>query len=200
MEAVEKAKAEATAKAKAEAEEKAKAETAAKAKAEAAEKAKAETAAKAKAEAEEKAKADAAAKAKAEAAEKAKAETAVKAKAEAEEKAKAEAAAKAKAEADAIEKAKADDAELARLTKQIKIKVKNNWIHPSFDTQGLKCVVRVKLLPDGTVRDVTIISSSGDEIFDRSVENAVNAASPLPIPADAELRKKFREIEFPFTL
>ncbi|HHS9922312.1 TPA: colicin-like pore-forming protein [Klebsiella variicola subsp. variicola] len=99
------AKAEAVAKAKAEAEAKAKAEAAAKAKAEAEAKAKAEAAAKAKAEAEAKAKAEAAAKAKAEAEAKAKAEAAAKAKAEAEAKAKAEAEAKAKAEADAVKDA-----------------------------------------------------------------------------------------------
>ncbi|EPY4925417.1 colicin-like pore-forming protein [Klebsiella variicola] len=99
------AKAEAVAKAKAEAEAKAKAEAAAKAKAEAEAKAKAEAAAKAKAEAEAKAKAEAAAKAKAEAEAKAKAEAEAKAKAEAEAKAKAEAEAKAKAEADAVKDA-----------------------------------------------------------------------------------------------
>ncbi|EOL9040741.1 S-type pyocin domain-containing protein [Cronobacter sakazakii] len=97
-------KAEAAAKAKAEA------EAAAKAKAEAEAKAKAEAAAKAKAEAEAKAKAEAAAKAKAEAEAKAKAEAAAKAKAEAEAKAKAEAAAKAKAE----EETKARDALFAK--------------------------------------------------------------------------------------
>ena len=101
-------KAEADARAKAEAAAKAKAEAEAKAKAEAAAKAKAEAEAKAKAEAEAKAKAEAAAKAKAEAEAKAKAEAAAKAKAEAEAKAKAEAAAKAKAEAEAKAKAEAD--------------------------------------------------------------------------------------------
>ncbi|HIC1257878.1 TPA: colicin-like pore-forming protein [Klebsiella pneumoniae] len=90
---------------KAEADARAKAEAAAKAKAEAEAKAKAEAAAKAKAEAEAKAKAEAAAKAKAEAEAKAKAEAAAKAKAEAEAKAKAEAEAKAKAEADAVKDA-----------------------------------------------------------------------------------------------
>ncbi|GKJ19650.1 colicin-like pore-forming protein [Klebsiella variicola] len=104
-EAAAKAKAEAEAKAKAEAAAKAKAEAEAKAKAEAEAKAKAEAAAKAKAEAEAKAKAEAAAKAKAEAEAKAKAEAAAKAKAEAEAKAKAEAEAKAKAEADAVKDA-----------------------------------------------------------------------------------------------
>ncbi|HBZ7345676.1 TPA: hypothetical protein MM118_000493 [Klebsiella variicola subsp. variicola] len=93
---------------KAEADARAKAEAVAKAKAEAEAKAKAEAAAKAKAEAEAKAKAEAAAKAKAEAEAKAKAEAAAKAKAEAEAKAKAEAEAKAKAEAEAKAKAEAD--------------------------------------------------------------------------------------------
>ncbi|EOL9073400.1 S-type pyocin domain-containing protein [Cronobacter turicensis] len=87
-----------------------KAEAAAKARAEAEAKAKAEAAAKARAEAEAKAKAEAAAKARAEAEAKAKAEAAAKARAEAEAKAKAEAAAKARAEAEA----KARDALFAK--------------------------------------------------------------------------------------
>ncbi|WP_019864102.1 cell envelope integrity protein TolA, partial [Methylovulum miyakonense] len=175
-------------KAKAEAAEKAKAEAAAQAKAEKAAQAKAEAAAKAKAEAAEKAKAEAAAKAKAEAAEKAKAEAAEKAKAEAVEKAKAEAAAKAKA-----------DAELAELIKKLQRKVEGSWIRPPDASQGLHCTILVRLTSDGTVIDAEVIQSSGDEMFDNSAINAVNRASPLPVPKDKELfAQKFRPLRFKF--
>jgi colicin import membrane protein len=55
------------------------------------------------------------------------------------------------------------------------------------------------LMSDGTVIDAEVISSSGDEIFDRSAENAVNKASPLPVPKDKELfAREFRSFQFLF--
>ena len=202
------AKAEAT-KAKAEAEALAKAEEAKQAKAEAADQAKAE-ATKAKTEAEALAKAEAAKQAKAEAAAQAKAE-ATKAKAEAEalakaeaaKQAKAEAAAQAKAEADAAEAIKnkiaAQDSELTQAKLAIKNKVMRSWIQPVSFTKELICTIKVKLMSDGTVIDAVVISSSGDEVFDRSAENAVQKASPLPVPNDKELfTREFRSFEFTF--
>ncbi|OYV17409.1 MAG: colicin import membrane protein, partial [Methylococcaceae bacterium NSM2-1] len=184
--------------AKAEAARQAKAEAAAQAKAEAAKRAKAEAAEQAKAEAARQAKAEAAAQAKAEAARQAKAEAAAKAKEEAAAKAKAEAAAQAKAEA-AKAKAAAQGDELKKAMKAIELKTNRSWIRPASVTAGLKCTIRVRLMSDGTVIDAEVISSSGDEIFDRSAENAVNKASPLPVPKDKELfATKFRSFQFLF--
>ena len=49
---------------------------------------------------------------------------------------------------------------------------------------GLECVLRVRLVPGGEVIDVSIESSSGDDIFDRRAVIATQKASPLPIPDD----------------
>ena len=43
-----------------------------------------------------------------------------------------------------------------------------------------------------------MVRSSGNEIFDRSVEYAVYKAAPLPLPEDPTLFDNFREIEFLF--
>ena len=111
---------------------------------------------------------------------------------------KADAAAQAKVEA---QKAKAAtqrvEAEQAKLA--IKQKVNRSWIRPASVGGGLKCTIRVRLMSDGTVIDAEVISSSGDEIFDRSAENAVNKASPLPVPKDKELfAREFRSFQFLF--
>ena len=54
-------------------------------------------------------------------------------------------------------------------------------------------------MSDGTVISAEVISSSGDEIFDRSAENAVQKASPLPVPNDKELfTQEFRSFQFLF--
>ena len=114
------------------------------------------------------------------------------------ENAKAEAATQAKVEA---QKAKAvtqrAEAEQAKLA--INQKVNRSWIRPASATAVLKCTIRVRLLSDGTVMDAVVISSSGDEDFDRSAENAVNKASPLPVPKDKELfAREFRSFQFMF--
>ncbi len=80
----------------------------------------------------------------------------------------------------------------------IRQKVSRNWARPPGTEEGLQCMVRVRLVPGGEVLQVKIISSSGDKAFDRSVENAVHKASPLPLPEEQELFEYFREIEFLF--
>ncbi|MEI6543959.1 MAG: cell envelope integrity protein TolA, partial [Methylococcales bacterium] len=131
----------------------------------------------------------------------AKAEAAKQAKAEADAQAKEEAAAKAKIEAEAAAKAKAaaQSTESEQAKQAIKQKVNRSWIRPVSAEEGLKCTIRVKLMSDGTVIDAEVVSSSGDEIFDRSAENAVNKASPLPVPNDKELfAREFRTFSFLF--
>ena len=121
-----------------------------------------------------------------------------------------------KIEAESLENVKADAAEQAKVEAQkakavaqqseaeqtklaIKQKVNRSWIRPVSTTAGLKCSIRVRLLTDGTVMDAEVISSSGDKDFDRSAENAVNKASPLPVPKDKELfAREFRSFQFLF--
>ena len=213
QEAQQKAEAERKLNAEQAAKQKAEAERVAKQKAEAERKRKAEQAAKQKAEAERKRKAEQAAKEKA-AKEKAAKEKAAKEKAEAERKRKAEQAAKEKAAAEAARQREAEQALQAQLAEeqaqaraehalsgyipQIQNKIQRNWLRPAGSAGGLSCLIRVKLIPGGEVVDAKVVRSSGDPLFDRSVETAVLKASPLPMPADATMFKYFREIDFNF--
>lgn len=115
----------------------------------------------------------------------------------------------AKQQAEAAKKAAAANAHRARIelnrlatitsTTAIQQKVNNRWIKPMSSSKGLSCTIRVKLLPSGDVMDATVIRSSGDGVFDRSAENAVRKASPLPVPKDRALfSKKFRSFTFEF--
>ena len=208
QEAQQKAEAERKLKAEQAAKQKAEAERVAKQKAEAERKRKAEQAAKQKAEAERKRKAEQAAK------EKAAKEKAAKEQAEAERKRKAEQAAKEKAAAEAARQREAEQALQAQLAEeqaqaraehalsgyipQIQNKIQRNWLRPAGSAGGLSCLIRVKLIPGGEVVDAKVVRSSGDPLFDRSVETAVLKASPLPMPADATMFKYFREIDFNF--
>lgn len=77
-------------------------------------------------------------------------------------------------------------------------KVSRNWAQPAGSASGLACVVQVRLVASGEVMQATVVRSSGDPVFDRSVENAVYKAAPLPLPPNPDLFEFFREIEFTF--
>ena len=105
----------------------------------------------------------------------------------------------------AEEKQRADAAHVARAATVvdkykalISQQVSRSWNRPASVAKGLNCVVRVRLAPGGKVLKAAVVRSSGNEIFDRSVENAVYKAEPLPLPDDPTLFDNFREIEFLF--
>ncbi|MEE9552581.1 MAG: cell envelope integrity protein TolA, partial [Gammaproteobacteria bacterium] len=66
--------------------------------------------------------------------------------------------------------------------------------------ENLKCALRVKLLPNGEIIDVSVAKSSNNSIFDRRAITAVQKASPLPVPTDIATfeRLKLRDITFTF--
>jgi colicin import membrane protein len=163
-----------------------------------------------KAEQEKKRKAEAEREKKAEQEKKRKAEAERKKKAEQEKKRKAEAERKKKAEAEAARRKEAEQALQAQLAEEqaqhalsqyiphIQAKIQRNWLRPPGSSAGLSCLILVKLIPGGEVVDAKVMRSSGDPLFDRSVETAVLKASPLPLPQDTALFKHFREIQFIF--
>lgn len=81
----------------------------------------------------------------------------------------------------------------------IRQRVTRNWSRPIGSAKGLTCVVQVQLVPGGEVVQARVVRSSGDAVFDRSVENAVFKSTPLPIPPEKDLFDYFREIEFLFS-
>ncbi len=157
---------------------------------------KAEQVAKQKAEAKRKA----VAKQKAEA--EAKRQAAEKQKAEAEAKRQAqEAAARAEREQALQEQLAAEQnaREIDRYVAVIKQQIERNWLRPGQSGQQLSCTVQVRLIPGGDVvpGGVSIIKSSGNGAFDRSVEAAVYKAAPLPVPS-GPLFESFRNLRLNF--
>lgn len=80
----------------------------------------------------------------------------------------------------------------------IRQRVTRNWNKPTGVPAGLSCLVRVRLASGGEVLGVSVVKTSGNALFDRSVENAVYKAAPLPVPDDPELFKYVREININF--
>ncbi len=93
----------------------------------------------------------------------------------------------------------ANQREISKYLGLIKNAVTQYWTLPAQEVKGLRCEVKVRIIPNGEVIDVQIIKSSGNLAFDRSVETAVYRAAPLPVPSlDSGLFDKFREVIFSF--
>lgn len=75
-------------------------------------------------------------------------------------------------------------------------------IRQEFNTTGLPdglyCVLQIRMIPGGEVVEVRIAKSSGNAVFDRRAEVAVGKAAPLPVPGDARLFEKMRELRLTF--
>ena len=74
--------------------------------------------------------------------------------------------------------------------------VQKHWIRPASTTGKFQCIVSVEQLPDGTVRAAHIDKTCGSSALDKSVEDAVYRASPLPRPADPSVFE--RDLTFIF--
>jgi len=90
--------------------------------------------------------------------------------------------------------------EIDRYLVLIRQKVARNWLKPAGSSKGLVSKVKVRLIPGGEVIDVKIIKSSGNAVYDRSVEGAVRKASPLPLPKDPAIAARMYDIDFNFAL
>ena len=87
---------------------------------------------------------------------------------------------------------------LAQYTPIIRQKVSRNWNQPASTQKGIAAQVVVKLTATGEVISAKVSRSSGNSVFDRSVENAVYKASPLPIPQERGINEKFRNLNLTF--
>ncbi|MEC9376179.1 MAG: cell envelope integrity protein TolA [Pseudomonadota bacterium] len=70
----------------------------------------------------------------------------------------------------------------ARWTALVGQKVERYWVKPVSAPDNLKCEVSVSILPSGDVVNVRTNECNGDDTSRRSIENAVQRASPLPLP------------------
>ena len=80
----------------------------------------------------------------------------------------------------------------------IKQRVERHWSKPMDSNADQSCTLSISMTSSGAVTDVQIVQSSGNTAFDNSAIAAVQKASPLPAPADAEVLAKFRTFNFRF--
>lgn len=72
--------------------------------------------------------------------------------------------------------------------------IAKHWVMPDGKDQPLSCQLLLHVAPGGQVLDMKLLRASGDQVLDRSVRSAVMKASPLPVPKEASLFDKFREL------
>lgn len=76
----------------------------------------------------------------------------------------------------------------------IKAAIEQHWNVPADANADLSCDLLITLAPGGSVLNVAVAKSSGMPALDQSALQAVYQASPLPIPADANLFEQFRQL------
>lgn len=102
------------------------------------------------------------------------------------------------AELDAIE-AVTDDEKAMAYVGQIQADIIQNWSRPPSARNGMQTLLKVYLVPTGEVVDVSVITSSGNDAFDRSAIQAVRKVRRFDVPRDGRLfEDKFREFEVLF--
>ncbi|MEK9711990.1 MAG: cell envelope integrity protein TolA, partial [Thalassolituus sp.] len=81
----------------------------------------------------------------------------------------------------------------------IRAQVASVWSYPPNVSRDLEVEVRLVMVPTGEVISATVTRSSGHEALDRSVEQAIMKASPLPVPDDIRVfEKNFRTLTMKF--
>lgn len=92
-----------------------------------------------------------------------------------------------------------DDEKAMAYAAQIKRVIIQNWSRPPSARNGMQALLKVHLVPDGEVVNVTVVKSSGNDAFDRSAVLAVQKAQPFDVPSDSRLfERNFREFEVLF--
>ena len=92
-----------------------------------------------------------------------------------------------------------DQQQVAKYSALIKSLASDRWNRPPSARNNMVAEVRISLSPFGDLLDVTLIQSSGNEPFDRSVEQAIRNAAPFRELRDLE-RRIFDEYFRQFTI
>ncbi|MBO6555023.1 MAG: cell envelope integrity protein TolA [Pseudomonadales bacterium] len=91
-------------------------------------------------------------------------------------------------------KAVTDDEKAMVYVAQIQREIIQNWSRPPSARNGMKALLRVRLIPTGEVIDVKVEDSSGNDAFDRSAVLAVRKANRFIVPSDSRrFERDFRE-------
>lgn len=81
---------------------------------------------------------------------------------------------------------------------KIRNKIRRNIVMPPDVANDARAEFSVTLLPGGGVLNTRLSKSSGNSVYDNAVERAILKSQPLPLPPDATLFNRFRELQLGF--
>lgn len=81
---------------------------------------------------------------------------------------------------------------------KIAAKIRRNIVEPPGVANDARAEFLVTVLPGGRVLPPRLIKSSGNAAYDNAVERAILKSEPLPMPEDAGLFNRFRELKLGF--
>ncbi|MCX7193555.1 MAG: TonB C-terminal domain-containing protein [Proteobacteria bacterium] len=81
---------------------------------------------------------------------------------------------------------------------KIRAKIKGFIVQPPNVANDARAEFEVTVLPGGTVLPPRLLKSSGNATYDTAVERAILKSQPLPLPPDAGLFSRFRELKLSF--
>lgn len=82
---------------------------------------------------------------------------------------------------------------------KISAKIRRNIVSPPGVSSKIRAEFDVTLLPGGQVMETELIRSSGNSAYDNAVERAILKSQPLPLPPDAALFNRFRDLHLKFS-
>lgn len=88
--------------------------------------------------------------------------------------------------------------EVDKYSAKIRGKIRRNIVMPPDVPKDAQAEYVVTLLPGGSVLHAKLAQSSGNAAYDNAVERAILKSQPLPLPADASMFKRFRELNLSF--
>ena len=106
------------------------------------------------------------------------------------------------AEEQRLANAEKDEREANSYRQLIQQRLSENWNRPPSARRGMETMIRLQLVPTGRVVGVTVLKSSGDSAFDRSVEQAAFKADQfieLQKMSPSLFEKKFRQVDVLFS-
>lgn len=105
----------------------------------------------------------------------------------------------AERQAQAKEQAAATGRVVDEYVAKISAKIRRNIVSPPGVSSKIRAEFDVTLLPGGQVMETELTRSSGNNAYDSAVERAILKSQPLPLPPDAALFNRFRDLHLKFS-
>lgn len=79
-----------------------------------------------------------------------------------------------------------------RYKKLVEDEIRSNWLPtPETRDKNLMTIISIKVNSDGSIQKIELIKSSGNQLFDRSVQRAITKSSLPQDPPDTEVELRF---------